>query len=85
MTYMASLVTVRSPDPRLFAEEDKRFKELQSQRVILAAYLARDRKRGWMVVQGESLEQAKASVESLPLAQFWQIELTELLLGGLEK
>lgn len=76
--YMASLVTLSTPDPSVLPEEAKRFGELTERGVVTDFYVAHDRRKGWMVVNAGSPEAAREAVESLPLARYWEIEITQL-------
>jgi muconolactone delta-isomerase len=85
MKFMASLVTVHRPTPEELAElqpkEQARAKELIEQKILTAMFLAQNRLKGWLVVETDSLEAAQATIDSLPMRKFWEVEVTPLLDG----
>jgi muconolactone delta-isomerase len=54
-------------------------RELMAEGVIKAMYIAADRSRVWLELQGESPEQLRQTMTTFPLYPFMQLELTPLL------
>lgn len=66
MRFMASLATVGTPDPAVYAAEGERFAELIAAGQLTDFFLSAERTRGWTVVHAETQQHAGEIVESLP-------------------
>jgi uncharacterized protein YbjT (DUF2867 family) len=80
--FMVTLVTrpeVRPEDvqPHL-AAEGQRFGALLREGAIVRGDLAATRRRGWLVVRGADADAALATVRTLPLSRFWDLEACEM-------
>lgn len=54
MQWMASLVTVQTPDPSVLPAEMQRTSELTEQGVLVTGYIAQDPRRGWLIINADS-------------------------------
>ena len=59
--------------------EQAHVRALMERGTIKTLHIAADRSRLWLVVQGESQEQIRQTMSSLPLYPYMQLELTPLL------
>jgi muconolactone delta-isomerase len=62
----------------LFPAEQARVAELFAAGSLEQLYVAADYVQTWLVARGESLDAARAAIESLPLARFVQSAYTPL-------
>ncbi|MBE0339663.1 muconolactone Delta-isomerase family protein [Paenibacillus sp. 23TSA30-6] len=63
----------------LLPAEQARFAELVEQGLIKSFYLSHTRDEHWSILIGDSLEEIRVAVESLPFYKFMEIEYTELV------
>jgi muconolactone delta-isomerase len=59
--------------------EQAHVRQLVAEEVIKAIYIAADRSRVWLELQGESTEQLRRTMTTFPLYPFMELELTPLL------
>jgi muconolactone delta-isomerase len=62
----------------LVPAEQARVKTLTEQGLMETGYLAADGSGGWMVLQGESEEQIRQTMATLPLHPYMELEYTPL-------
>lgn len=62
----------------LFPAEQARVAELLAAGSLAQLYVAADYGQAWLIARGESVEEARAAVESLPLAPFVRSDYTPL-------
>jgi muconolactone delta-isomerase len=63
----------------LMPAEQAHVRELMRQGVIEAIYIAADRSRVWVVMQGESPDHVRKTMTSFPLYPYMELEVTPLL------
>jgi muconolactone delta-isomerase len=81
MRMMASITWIPGQQMEIAARvpaEQARIKELSEQGVVDSLYLAADRSRVWIVLQGKSQAEVEQALASLPLHPYMNVELTPL-------
>jgi muconolactone delta-isomerase len=81
MRFMLKLTLNRSTSEEIIARipaEQKRGKELTQQGIQQAVYVAADRSAVWTVWNCDSQETLTEVTRTLPLFEFWNIEVTRL-------
>lgn len=81
MRFMLKLTLDRSPSEEIMAlipAEQRRGKELAEQGIREAVYVAADRSAIWTILNCDSRENLEEVIKTLPLYEFWNIEVTQL-------
>lgn len=81
MRFMLKLTLNQSPSEEIRARipaEQRRGRELAEQGIQQATYVAVDRSTVWTVWNCDSQETLKELTRTLPLYEFWNIEVTQL-------
>jgi muconolactone delta-isomerase len=63
----------------LIPQEQAHIKALMERGIVEALYISADRSHVWIVMQGESEEQVRQALQSLPLYPYMQPEITLLV------
>jgi muconolactone delta-isomerase len=63
----------------LIPQEQAHIKALMEREIVEALYISADRSHVWIVMQGESEEQVRQALQSLPLYPYMQPEITLLV------
>ncbi len=81
MRFLLKLTLNRPPSEEIMAllpAEKKRGEELEEQGMREAVYIAADRSTVWSVWNSASREALDEVIKTLPLYEFWDIEVTQL-------
>lgn len=81
MRFLTKLTLKRPPSEEIMAllpAERDRGKELAEQGIREAVYIAADRSTVWSVWNCASREALDQVIKTLPLYEFWEIEVTQL-------
>lgn len=81
--FMVLWEPLKKPDEQylsLVPEEIKAALALKEQEKIVEDWIAADRSRGWILMQGKSETEIVSDLETLPLYGFLKIEITELFI-----
>lgn len=64
------------------ASKEQALKDLAEQKSITSVNWKEDEANGYLTLEARNHKEAQAMLEKLPLAEFWDIGLTELISGG---
>ncbi|GAB3220972.1 hypothetical protein [Spirosoma arcticum] len=77
--YMFAFTWLSNPDPQIAPAEHEQVVQLIAEKRMEQMFLAQDRSRGWLVMLGETAEDATNSVNTLPFSPIMQLDLTPLI------
>ena len=78
--YMVTITyTKKITDKHIIHAERKKFHELMKAKVIEDGYVINDHSKGWIVLHAKDIEDVTKLLSDLPLYQYMNVEIKELL------